>query len=119
MAHAAGNIGRIYYKGDENLPRDEVKGLYYLDMAAVNGLVEAALFLLNLHRKTDNIEKLIYYANIAAKLGDPTAQEFNADNCGESPDFFPTSKCSVSHHQNQPPQKLPLMQPTVCKIDQK
>jgi TPR repeat protein len=73
---AAGNIGRIYFKGGEDLPKDEAKAFYYFDIAAVNGCVNAAMFLFDYYYKNENMQKFVYYLNIAARLGDERAQEF-------------------------------------------
>jgi TPR repeat protein len=76
LAHAAANVARIYYKGNEGVPRNEKQAFYYFDIAAVNGIVEAAMFLMNFYHNANVTEKVIYYANIAAKLGEPGAQQF-------------------------------------------
>jgi TPR repeat protein len=76
LPHAAANLGRIYFKGYEGIPRDQTKAFYYLDLAAVGGIVEAAMFLAEFYGKAIVTEKVIYYTNMAAKLGEPNAQLF-------------------------------------------
>jgi TPR repeat protein len=102
LAHAAANLARIYYKGYEEIPRDEKKALYYFDLAAVNGIVEAAMFLMNFYRKHDKTEEVIYYANIAAKLGEPTAQNF-MQVMRSTPQYLPMVELYCSRQTEQIP----------------
>ncbi len=67
-AAAHNQLGYMYYRG-EGVEKDEEKGIYHLEKAAIGGHPQARHYLACLERKIGNIERAVKHWIIAANLG--------------------------------------------------